>query len=74
MSRQIALISEHASPLGILGGVDSGGQTRRQVLFDLVRSLQVVLEETVLHLAPWLYHKTHSEALVWPAELHSIAS
>jgi hypothetical protein len=26
MSRQIALISEHASPLGILGGVDSGGQ------------------------------------------------
>lgn len=26
MSRRIALISEHASPLGILGGVDSGGQ------------------------------------------------
>src|SRR4051794_33220196 len=26
MSRRIALISEHASPLGALGGVDSGGQ------------------------------------------------
>jgi len=26
MSKQIALISEHASPLGILGGTDSGGQ------------------------------------------------
>jgi D-inositol-3-phosphate glycosyltransferase len=26
VSRRIALISEHASPLGILGGVDSGGQ------------------------------------------------
>lgn len=26
MTRRIALISEHASPLGILGGVDSGGQ------------------------------------------------
>ncbi len=26
MTKQIALISEHASPLGILGGVDSGGQ------------------------------------------------
>src|SRR4051794_10334199 len=26
MSRRIALISEHASPLGTLGGVDSGGQ------------------------------------------------
>ncbi len=26
MSKQIALISEHASPLGLLGGVDSGGQ------------------------------------------------
>lgn len=26
MSRQIALISEHASPLSILGGVDCGGQ------------------------------------------------
>ena len=26
MSRHIALISEHASPLSILGGVDSGGQ------------------------------------------------
>lgn len=26
MSRQIAFISEHASPLGILGGVDCGGQ------------------------------------------------
>jgi D-inositol-3-phosphate glycosyltransferase len=26
MSKRIALISEHASPLGILGGVDSGGQ------------------------------------------------
>jgi D-inositol-3-phosphate glycosyltransferase len=26
MARQIALISEHASPLAILGGVDSGGQ------------------------------------------------
>ena len=26
MTRRIALISEHASPLGILGGVDNGGQ------------------------------------------------
>src|SRR5512138_303061 len=26
MSRKIALISEHASPLAVLGGVDSGGQ------------------------------------------------
>ena len=26
MSRRIALISEHASPLSALGGVDSGGQ------------------------------------------------
>ncbi|MGF1479682.1 MAG: glycosyltransferase [Cyanophyceae cyanobacterium] len=26
MTKQIALISEHASPLGIFGGVDSGGQ------------------------------------------------
>ncbi|MFB3738026.1 MAG: glycosyltransferase family 4 protein, partial [Candidatus Velamenicoccus archaeovorus] len=26
MSRKIALISEHASPLGIIGGVDNGGQ------------------------------------------------
>src|SRR5438874_3715634 len=26
MSRRIALISEHASPLAMLGGVDSGGQ------------------------------------------------
>src|SRR5438477_13006647 len=26
MSRRIALISEHASPLGALGGVDGGGQ------------------------------------------------
>src|SRR4029453_11833566 len=26
MTKQIALISEHASPLAILGGVDSGGQ------------------------------------------------
>jgi D-inositol-3-phosphate glycosyltransferase len=26
MTRRIALISEHASPLGILGGIDSGGQ------------------------------------------------
>jgi D-inositol-3-phosphate glycosyltransferase len=26
MSKQIALISEHATPLGIFGGVDSGGQ------------------------------------------------
>src|SRR5918992_4189183 len=26
MSGRIALISEHASPLGVLGGVDSGGQ------------------------------------------------
>ncbi|MFN8557502.1 MAG: glycosyltransferase [Dehalococcoidia bacterium] len=26
MSRRIALISEHASPLGALGGIDSGGQ------------------------------------------------
>jgi phosphoheptose isomerase/glycosyltransferase involved in cell wall biosynthesis len=26
MSRRIAMISEHASPLGALGGVDSGGQ------------------------------------------------
>ena len=26
MSRRIAMISEHASPLGCLGGVDSGGQ------------------------------------------------
>ena len=26
MSRRIALISEHASPLAVLGGVDSGGQ------------------------------------------------
>lgn len=26
MTRRIAFISEHASPLGILGGVDSGGQ------------------------------------------------
>ena len=26
MNRRIALISEHASPLGSLGGVDSGGQ------------------------------------------------
>jgi D-inositol-3-phosphate glycosyltransferase len=26
MSRKIAIISEHASPLGVLGGADSGGQ------------------------------------------------
>ena len=26
MTRRIAVISEHASPLGLLGGVDSGGQ------------------------------------------------
>src|SRR3954468_17004586 len=26
MSRRVAMISEHASPLGTLGGVDSGGQ------------------------------------------------
>jgi D-inositol-3-phosphate glycosyltransferase len=26
MTRRIAVISEHASPLGVLGGVDSGGQ------------------------------------------------
>ena len=26
MTRRIALISEHASPLAVLGGVDSGGQ------------------------------------------------
>ena len=26
MTRRIALISEHASPLAALGGVDSGGQ------------------------------------------------
>ena len=26
MSRRIAMISEHASPLAVLGGVDSGGQ------------------------------------------------
>jgi D-inositol-3-phosphate glycosyltransferase len=26
MTKRVALISEHASPLGILGGVDSGGQ------------------------------------------------
>ena len=26
MTKRIALISEHASPLGILGGVDAGGQ------------------------------------------------
>jgi glycosyltransferase involved in cell wall biosynthesis len=26
MTRRVALISEHASPLGVLGGVDSGGQ------------------------------------------------
>jgi len=26
MTRRIALISEHASPLGVVGGVDSGGQ------------------------------------------------
>ena len=26
MSRKIAMISEHASPLGSLGGADSGGQ------------------------------------------------
>lgn len=26
MTRYIALISEHASPLAILGGIDSGGQ------------------------------------------------
>jgi hypothetical protein len=26
MRRRIALISEHASPLAVLGGVDSGGQ------------------------------------------------
>jgi glycosyltransferase involved in cell wall biosynthesis/phosphoheptose isomerase len=26
MSKRVALISEHASPLGVLGGVDSGGQ------------------------------------------------
>ena len=26
MSKRIAMISEHASPLGLLGGVDSGGQ------------------------------------------------
>ena len=26
MSKRIAMISEHASPLGVLGGVDSGGQ------------------------------------------------
>jgi D-inositol-3-phosphate glycosyltransferase len=26
MKRKIAFISEHASPLAVLGGVDSGGQ------------------------------------------------
>jgi D-inositol-3-phosphate glycosyltransferase len=26
MTRRIAIVSEHASPLGVLGGVDSGGQ------------------------------------------------
>lgn len=26
MTRRVAMISEHASPLGVLGGVDSGGQ------------------------------------------------
>src|SRR4051794_24912405 len=26
MSKRVAMISEHASPLGVLGGVDSGGQ------------------------------------------------
>jgi D-inositol-3-phosphate glycosyltransferase len=26
MKKRIALISEHASPFGVLGGVDSGGQ------------------------------------------------
>jgi len=26
MTKRVALVSEHASPLGILGGVDSGGQ------------------------------------------------
>src|SRR5947199_5984051 len=26
MTKRVALISEHASPLGVLGGVDSGGQ------------------------------------------------
>src|SRR5947209_3777143 len=26
MTRRVALISDHASPLGMLGGVDSGGQ------------------------------------------------
>lgn len=26
MTRRIALISEHASPLAVLGGVDAGGQ------------------------------------------------
>src|SRR5947209_9014161 len=26
MTKRVALLSEHASPLGILGGVDSGGQ------------------------------------------------
>lgn len=26
MTKRIALISEHATPLGIFGGVDSGGQ------------------------------------------------
>src|SRR3954449_11666661 len=26
MPKRIALISEHASPMGVLGGVDSGGQ------------------------------------------------
>jgi D-inositol-3-phosphate glycosyltransferase len=26
VTRRVAMISEHASPLGVLGGVDAGGQ------------------------------------------------
>src|SRR4051794_23166318 len=39
MIRRVALISEHASPLAIIGGVDSGGQNIYvgQVAKELVR-------------------------------------
>lgn len=43
MDRRIALISEHASPLGCLGGVDSGGQN-------------VYVAQVAKHLAAFGYH------------------
>lgn len=43
MTRRIALISEHASPLAVLGGVDSGGQN-------------VYVNQLARHLAAMGYH------------------